>query len=129
MVRSHCLSRGADVTRKRTQNSMLQGNLDLLILQTLSQGTQHGYAIARHIHEVSNAFFQIEEGSLYPALHRLELRGLVSSSWGPSEANRKAKFYKLTASGKKALKEQASAWQEMNRAISSILNFQPKEVS
>ena len=111
----------------KSRNAMPQGSLDMLILRTLLMGSQHGYAVARHLHEASNSFFQIEEGSLYPALHRLEQRGLVSSEWGPSEANRKAKFYTLTAAGKKSLKEQTSAWQEMQRAISSIMNFQTSE--
>ena len=100
----------------------------LLILRTLQLGSKHGYAIARHLHLASNQFFQVEEGSLYPALHRLEQRGLVSSEWGPSEANRKAKFYTLTSAGKKSLKEQTSAWHEMQQAISSILNFRPVEI-
>lgn len=111
----------------KSQSSSLQGNLDMLVLHTLLRGPQHGYAIARHIHQASKEFIQIEEGSLYPALHRLEQRGFVSAHWGPSEANRKAKFYTLTLPGKKALKEQANAWQEMQQAISNILNFQPRE--
>ena len=77
----------------KSRNAMPQGSLEMLILRTLQLGSKHGYAIARHLHLASNQFFQVEEGSLYPALHRLEQRGLVSSEWGPSEANRKAKFY------------------------------------
>ena len=112
----------------KSRNVMPQGSLDMLILRTLQLGSKHGYAIARHLHLASNQFFQVEEGSLYPALHRLEQRGLVCSEWGPSEANRKAKFYTLTNAGKKALKEQTSAWHEMQQAITSILNFQPAEI-
>jgi len=109
----------------KSRNAMPQGSLDMLILQTLQMGPQHGYGIARHLHAASNAFFQVEEGSLYPALHRLEQRGLITAEWGPSEANRKAKFYTLTTAGKKSLKAQATAWQEMQQAIAGIMNFQP----
>jgi PadR family transcriptional regulator PadR len=111
----------------KSRNAMPQGSLEMLILRTLKRGAQHGYAIARHLHVASDAYFQIEEGSLYPALHRMEQRGLISAEWGPSEANRKAKFYTLTAAGKEALKEQTNTWQEMQRAISNIMNFQPAE--
>lgn len=113
---------------EKSRNAMPQGSLDMLILRTLQLGSKHGYAIARHLHVASNAYFQVEEGSLYPALHRLEQRGLVASAWGPSEANRKAKFYALTPAGKKALKEQTSAWHEIQQAIASIMNFQPVEM-
>lgn len=112
----------------KSRNAMPQGSLDMLILRTLQLGSKHGYAIARHLHVASESFFQVEEGSLYPALHRLEQRGLVSSEWGPSEANRKAKYYTLTSAGKKALKEQTSAWYEMQQAITRIMNFQPAEM-
>jgi transcriptional regulator len=113
---------------EKSRNAMPQGSLDMLILRTLQLGSKHGYAIARHLHVASNAYFQVEEGSLYPALHRLEQRGLVSSAWGPSEANRKAKFYALTPAGKKALKEQTSAWHEIQQAIASIMNFRQVEM-
>lgn len=106
----------------KERNAMPQGSLDMLILRTLVDGPKHGYAIARHLHVASNQFFQIEEGSLYPALHRLAQRGMVSTEWGPSETNRKAKFYALTAAGKRSLKEQTNAWLAMQQAIASIMN-------
>jgi transcriptional regulator len=111
----------------KSRNALPQGSLDMLILRTLLAGPQHGYAIARHLHKASDALIQVEEGSLYPALHRLEHRGLIKAEWGPSEANRKAKYYSLTRSGKKALDVQTSAWQEMQRAIGSIMNYRPVE--
>jgi len=106
---------------------MPQGSLDMLILRTLVIGPQHGYAIARHLHAASKAFIQVEEGSLYPALHRLEHRGWVCAEWGPSEANRRAKFYSLTRAGRKALAAETTAWQEMQSAISSVMNYRPAE--
>jgi transcriptional regulator len=99
----------------------------MLILRTLLLGPQYGYAIARHLHTASQAFIQVEEGSLYPALHRLERRGLITAEWGPSEANRRAKFYSLTPAGRKALKAETTAWQNMQRAIESIMTFRPVE--
>ena len=112
---------------RQSRNPLPQGSLDMLILRTLSTGPKHGYAVARHLHSVSQAFIQVEEGSLYPALHRLERRGLIASEWGPSEANRKAKFYSLTPAGRKALRAQITAWQKMQQAITSIMNFRPAE--
>lgn len=113
--------------RAASRNPLPQGSLDMLILRTLVGGPQHGYAIARHLLKASRDFIQVEEGSLYPALHRLERRGLVEADWGPSEANRQAKYYSLTRAGKKALTEQTSAWRQMQRAISNIMNFRPVE--
>lgn len=110
----------------KSRNAIPQGSLDMLILRTLQIGAQHGYAIARHLHVVSNAFLQVEEGSLYPALHRLEQRGLIVAEWGPSEANRRAKYYTLTPAGRKSLQAQKVAWQEMQRAISSVMNYEPE---
>ena len=111
----------------KPKTTLLQGSLDLLILRTLIAGPQHGYAIARHLHQASDAFLQVEEGSLYPALHRLEHRGWVESEWGPSEANRRAKFYRLTAKGKKQLQTETAAWMQMSRAIDRVLNYRPAE--
>jgi PadR family transcriptional regulator, regulatory protein PadR len=107
--------------------TLLQGSLDMLVLRTLVAGPHHGYAIARHLHQVSEAFLQVEEGSLYPALHRLEERGWVESEWGPSEANRRAKFYRLTAKGKKQLQAETVAWTKMSQAIDRVLTFRPAE--
>ncbi|HQU43300.1 MAG TPA: PadR family transcriptional regulator [Pirellulales bacterium] len=105
----------------------MQGSLDLLILRTLVAGPHHGYSIAKHLHQVSEAFLQVEEGSLYPALHRLEHRGWVESQWGPSEANRRANFYRLTALGRKQLQKETVAWRKMSEAIERVLNYRPAE--
>jgi PadR family transcriptional regulator len=116
------------VSVEKPKSTLLQGSLDMLILRTLTSGPQHGYAVARHLHQVSDAFLQVEEGSLYPALHRLERRGWVESQWGPSEANRRAKFYQLTATGKKQLQAETAAWVKMSQAIDRVLSYRPAEV-
>ena len=103
------------------QSEMLQGTLDLLVLQTLMLGAAHGHAIAHAIERGSDDFLQIEHGSLYPALHRLEDRGWVASFWGTSENNRKAKYYRLTPSGRKQLIAQTTRWQQLVAAIGRIL--------
>ena len=100
---------------------LLQGTLDLLILKALTQGEMHGYEIAEWIHATSNEALSVEEGALYPALHRLELRGLLASAWDVSANNRRAKYYKLTAAGRKQLKESTDAWRRTSAAINSIL--------
>jgi transcriptional regulator len=100
---------------------MLQGTLDLLILQTLAPGPAHGHTIASVIERRSNEVLQVEHGSLYPALHRLEERKWVSSFWGTSENNRKARFYRLTPAGRRQLVTQASRWDEIVRAINRVL--------
>jgi PadR family transcriptional regulator, regulatory protein PadR len=100
---------------------ILQGTLDMLILRTLILGPAHGHTIAKAIERTSENALEVEQGSLYPALHRLEDRGLVSSEWGVSDNNRKAKFYRLTAKGKKELNAAAGRWRRMTRAIGLIL--------
>ena len=100
---------------------MLQGTLDMLILRTLLFGPAHGHTIAHAIEHASEAVLQVEQGSLYPALHRLEDRGWVTSSWGTSENNRKAKYYKLTPAGRKQLHVETSRWRQMVRAIGRVL--------
>jgi PadR family transcriptional regulator, regulatory protein PadR len=100
---------------------MLQGTLDMLILRTLVMGDAHGHTIAKVIERTSEDVLEVEQGSLYPALHRLEDRGWVSSYWGVSENNRKAKFYKLTAAGRKQLTTETNRWRQMKRAIGLIL--------
>ena len=100
---------------------MLQGTLDMLVLRTLVMGDAHGHTIAKVIERTSEEVLEVEQGSLYPALHRLEDRGWVSSYWGASENNRKAKFYRLTAAGKKQLATETSRWRQMARAIGLIL--------
>ena len=103
------------------QSEMLQGTLDMLILQTLVLGAAHGHTIAHAIEQRSEDVLQIEHGSLYPALHRLEDRGWIASFWGTSENNRKAKYYRLTPVGRKQLNAQTARWAQVVRAIGRIL--------
>lgn len=100
---------------------LLQGTLDLLILQTLVLGPGHGHTIAHVIEHRSEEVLQVEHGSLYPALHRLEDRGWISSYWGPSENNRKARFYKLTAAGRRQLVAESTRWDKLVRAVNRVL--------
>ncbi len=102
---------------------LLLGTLDLLILQTLVMGPAHGHTIAYAIERRSDDVLQVEHGSLYPALHRLEGRGWVASSWGTSENNRRARYYRLTAAGRKQLSHQASRWDVLASAINRVLRF------
>jgi len=95
----------------------------MLILQSLKSSAMHGYSITRHLKKVSKDFLQIEEGSLYPALHRLERRGLIGARWGTSESNRRAKFYELTSEGRKQLKIEMASWHKMSEAINQVLSF------
>ena len=105
----------------RERQEMLLGTLDMLILRTLRMGAAHGHTIARVIEHTSDEVLQVEQGSLYPALHRLEERGWLASYWGASENNRKAKFYKLTAAGKKQLTVETSRWKQMVVAIGRVM--------
>jgi PadR family transcriptional regulator, regulatory protein PadR len=107
--------------QKASAGEVLQGTLDMLILRTLLTGRAHGHTIAQVIERTSENALEIEQGSLYPALHRLEDRGLLDSEWGVSENNRKAKFYRLTAKGRKRLMVETSRWRQMTRAIGLIL--------
>ena len=100
---------------------MLQGTLDMLILQTLIMGPAHGHTIAHVIEHASEDVLQVEQGSLYPALHRLAERGWIKGYWGASENNRKAKYYKLTAQGRKQLLAETSRWQQLVKAIGRVL--------
>jgi PadR family transcriptional regulator, regulatory protein PadR len=100
---------------------MLQGTLDMLILRTLVMGAAHGHTIAQVIEHTSENALAVEQGSLYPALHRLEDRGLVSANWGVSENNRRAKFYQLTAAGRRRLVTETNRWRQMARAIGLVL--------
>ncbi|HUE05108.1 MAG TPA: PadR family transcriptional regulator [Bryobacteraceae bacterium] len=100
---------------------MLQGTLDLLILQTLVLGAAHGHTIAHAIERRSEDVLQVEHGSLYPALHRLEMRGWIASFWGTSENNRRARYYRLTATGRRQLAEQTSRWDRLARAVNQVL--------
>jgi len=106
-----------------TQSStdLLQGTLDLLVLKTLALEPIHGWGIAQRIQQVSKDALQIGQGSLYPALHRLEYKGLITAKWGPSENNRRAKFYSLTKSGKKHLEDELENWDRLSTAITLVL--------
>jgi len=104
-----------------SSQEMLQGTLDMLILQTLITGPAHGHTIAHVIEHASDEVLQVEQGSLYPALHRLADRGWVSSYWAPSENNRKARYYKLTPKGRKQLLTETSRWKELVSAIGRVL--------
>ncbi|HSR70037.1 MAG TPA: PadR family transcriptional regulator [Acidobacteriota bacterium] len=100
---------------------LLQGTLDLLILKTLSLGPRHGWGISQRIQQMSDEVFQINQGSLYPALQRLQQEGWIASSWGESENRRRAKYYRLTAEGRRRLEEQTRNWKEVSAAIERVL--------
>ena len=104
---------------------MLKGTLDMMVLRTLLAGDAHGHTIAKVIERTSEDVLAVEQGSLYPALHRLEDRGWLSSYWGTSENNRKAKFYRLTAAGKRQLTSETSRWRQMARAITLVMGQKP----
>ena len=101
---------------------LLQGTLDLLILRTLMAGPSHGHAIAKHIQRTSEDLLQVETGSLYPALHRLEAKGWIGASWDLSDKGKRARYYRLTALGRKELASEQSKWQAFSRAMGLILN-------
>jgi PadR family transcriptional regulator, regulatory protein PadR len=98
-----------------------QGTLDLLILRTLSLGPQHGWAVSERVQQMSNDVLRIQQGSLYPALHRLERRGWIKAKWGTSENNRRAKYYELTKAGQKQLAEEQDAWEKLTAAVAQVL--------
>lgn len=106
---------------KPNPGDLLQGTLDLLILQTLVMGPAHGHTIAHAIEHRSEEVLQVEHGSLYPALHRLEDRGWIASFWGTSENNRKARYYRLTAAGRRQLSEETTRWDRLVRAVNRVL--------
>ena len=101
--------------------AVLQGTLDLLLLRTLTAGPMHGYTVSRLIKERSGDAFLVEEGALYPALHRLERRGLIESEWGASENNRRAKFYQLTSEGRAELRREIAEWRRYVQAVAGVL--------
>ena len=107
--------------RAAKPGELLPGTLDMLILKTLLRGPMHGYAVVEYIQQTSEDVLRVEEGALYPALHRLELRGLLASEWGVSENHRRAKYYQLTAAGRHQLAEEAERWNRMSLAISRIM--------
>ena len=104
-----------------TSLDLLQGTLDLLVLKTLSWGPAHGYDVARWIQDVTGDVLRVEEGSLYPALHRLERRKLLKSSWGLSRNNRRAKYYEITTKGRAALVREASTWSSFTKAVTTVM--------
>jgi len=110
------------------QLELLQGTLDMLILKAVSLGPLHGYGVLLRIQQISKDRLEIQQGSLYPALYRLEHQGLITSEWGESENRRKAKYYRLTAAGKRKLQTEAEKWNRMADAIVGILGARPEEV-
>src|ERR1700730_1710062 len=100
---------------------LLQGTLDLLVLKTLSGGPMHGYKIAARIQQLSDEVLRIEEGSLYPALYRMEQKGFIESEWGVSENNRQAKFYKLTRKGRREMEAESDSWERLSTAVARVL--------
>ena len=105
----------------KSNTDLLQGTLDMLILKTLALGPQHGWGISQRIQQISEDVLQVNQGSLYPALHRLEQRGWLSSSWGASENNRQAKFYQLTRAGRRQLQKESREWTRLSAAVARIM--------
>ncbi len=104
-------------------SDLIQGTLDLLILKTLTLGPQHGWSIAQMIKDRSEDVLQVQQGSLYPALHKLETQGFIDSEWGDSDNNRRAKYYSLTKKGRKYLAEEEANWQRLSRAVSLVVSM------
>lgn len=117
------------VSRKdKNSAELLQGTLDLLVLKAVSLGKMHGYGILLRIEQISGGSLAIEQGALYPALYRLERQGLLTTAWGTSENNRKAKFYSLTSRGRLQLKDEERSWTRLVEAIAAALRARPSEV-
>jgi transcriptional regulator len=114
---------GARTERTPDGGELVQGTLDMMILKTLARGSMHGYGIAQSIQRTSDEVLRVEEGSLYPALHRLELDGILAAEWGVSENNRRAKFYRLTPEGRKRLASETSKWKRLAEAISRVMEL------
>ena len=110
------------------QLDLLQGTLDMLILKAVSLGPLHGYGVLLRIQQISEGLLEIPQGSLYPALYRLEVQAWIASEWGESENNRRAKYYRLTASGKRKLQTETDDWNRMANLIGKILNTKPGEI-
>jgi len=109
--------------RQRPNGELVQGTLDMLILKTLARGPSHGYGIAQSIQQISGEVLRVEEGSLYPALHRLELDGMLDAEWRQSENNRRAKYYRLTAQGRKQLHAESKNWTRLASAIARVMEM------
>jgi PadR family transcriptional regulator PadR len=110
------------------QADLLPGTLDLLILKAVSLGKLHGYGVLLRIEQISGGALEIQQGALYPALYRLEHRGLIESEWGKSENNRRAKFYRLTAAGRRRLGEEEASWKRLVAAMTAALSATPQEI-
>ena len=106
---------------KTEAGQLIQGTMEMLILKALMRGAMHGYGVAEWIEQTSQQVLKVEEGALYPALHRLELRGLLSAKWGASENNRRAKFYQLTAEGRRRLESESSRWARLSAAVAFVM--------
>lgn len=111
----------------KEKTDLLQGTLDMLILRALLNGSMHGFGIATRIHQMSCEALQVEQGSLYPAVYRLEAQGWIHSEWGVSENNRKARYYSLTEAGRKQLEEESASWMRLSNAINLVLGFTPQQ--
>ena len=109
------------MTLSKSNLDLLQGTLDLLVLRTLLSGPQHGWGVSQRIQQTSEDVFRVNQGSLYPALHRLEQEGWIDAEWGASENNRKARFYRLTRSGRKRLDEETASWERLAAAVARVL--------
>jgi len=107
----------------KPKNDLLQGTLALLVLKTLARGPMHGYGITLHIQMVSKDFLRVEEGSLYPALHRMEQDGWITAEWDTTENNRRARYYRLTPLGRKQLAEEEMNWERLTQAVAQVLRF------
>jgi transcriptional regulator len=107
--------------KQETNNDILQGTMTMLVLKTLATEPLHGYAITQRIHRISEDLLRVEEGSLYPALRRMEQKGWISAEWGTTEANRRARFYALTAAGRDRLQTEEQSWQRLTRGVSMVL--------
>jgi PadR family transcriptional regulator len=107
---------------------ILPGTLDLLILKAVSLGSPHGFGVMLRIQQISKGAFEVEQGALYPALYRLEEKGVLASEWGVSENNRRAKYYRLTRKGEKRLREQTDTWNRLAAAMATVLDARPSEV-
>jgi len=108
---------------KHAKSDLLQGTLDLLILRTLASSNMHGWGISQRLQQISQDVLQVNQGSLYPALYRLERQGFIASEWGTTENNRQARFYKLTTAGRKRLAEERASWVRLSRAVELVLQM------
>jgi PadR family transcriptional regulator, regulatory protein PadR len=122
VTRDHrLLSHKLFMGRNDNNGDLIQGTLEMLVLKALARGPRHGYAIAEWIHQSSQQVLRVEEGALYPALHRMEMRGMLDAKWGASESNRRARFYQLTAEGRKRLQSESTRWARLSAAVAFVM--------